>query len=44
MDDEPFTKRKLRSYDVRVWELREGRMTLTLDAMTSSYRFIPAAR
>ncbi len=37
MDEEPLVKRGLRRFDLRRWELREGRMTITLNASTSSY-------
>jgi uncharacterized protein YciI len=34
---EPLTNRGLRTYELRLWELREGRMNITLNASTSSY-------
>ncbi len=37
MEEEPLVKRGLRRFDLRKWELREGRMTITLNASTSSY-------
>ncbi len=38
MQDEPLIQRGLREFDLRPWELREGRMTITLNASTSSFR------
>jgi hypothetical protein len=32
MADEPLVKRGLRTFELRKWELREGRMTITLNA------------
>ncbi len=37
MEEEPLVKRGLRRFELRRWELREGRMTITLNASTSSY-------
>jgi uncharacterized protein YciI len=37
MKDEPLIKRGLRKFELRKWELREGRMTITLNASTSKY-------
>jgi uncharacterized protein YciI len=37
MKDEPLIKRGLRKFELRKWELREGRMTITLNASTSEY-------
>jgi uncharacterized protein YciI len=37
MKQEPLIKRGLRKFELRKWELREGRMTVTLDASTSKY-------
>jgi uncharacterized protein len=37
MQAEPLIKRGLREFDLRLWELREGRMTITLNASTSSF-------
>jgi uncharacterized protein len=37
MQAEPLIERGLRKFDLRPWELREGRMTITLNASTSSY-------
>ena len=34
---EPLTKLGLRRYELRLWELREGRMNITLNASTSTY-------
>jgi uncharacterized protein len=38
MQAEPLIRRGLRQFDLRPWELREGRMTVTLNASTSSFR------
>ena len=38
METEPLIKHGLRRFDLRKWELREVRMTITLSAATSSYR------
>jgi len=38
MEDEPLIKRGLRTFDLHVWELREGRMTVQLNASTTSYQ------
>ena len=35
---EPLIQRGLREFDLRPWELREGRMTITLNSSTSSFR------
>jgi uncharacterized protein len=40
MDDEPWTRRGLRTYQLRQWELREGRMTVELDATSSRFRIV----
>jgi uncharacterized protein len=40
MDEEPFTKRGLRDYELRTWLLSEGKMTISLDASGSSYEFV----
>ena len=37
MKQEPLIKRGLRKFELRKWELREGRMTVTLDASTIKY-------
>jgi uncharacterized protein len=37
MDAEPLTVRGFRRYDLRPWELREGRITVTLSASASSF-------
>ncbi len=37
IDAEPMTKLGFRTYELRPWELLEGRMTVTLSASTSSY-------
>jgi uncharacterized protein len=37
MEDEPLIKRGLRTFELRTWELREGRMSISLNASTSSY-------
>jgi uncharacterized protein YciI len=39
IEAEPLTRRGLRNFEIRPWELREGRMTLTLNSSTSSYDF-----
>ena len=36
MDDEPLIKRGLRTYDLRQWELREGRITVALSLSRSA--------
>jgi uncharacterized protein len=36
---EPLVKRGLREFQFHTWELREGRMTVTLNASTSSFGF-----
>jgi uncharacterized protein YciI len=38
MQAEPLIQRGLRQFDLRPWELREGRMTITLNASTSGFR------
>ena len=38
MSAEPLIKRGLREFDLRPWELREGRMMITLNSSTSSFR------
>jgi uncharacterized protein len=38
MSGEPLVKRGLREFDLRPWELREGRMMITLNSSTSSFR------
>ena len=35
MEEEPLIKRGLRTFELRKWELREGRMTITLHPSTS---------
>ncbi len=37
MEEEPLIKRGLRTFELRKWELREGRMTITLHASASKY-------
>ncbi|MGD0109506.1 MAG: YciI family protein [Rhodopila sp.] len=37
MDDEPLIKRGLRTYDLRQWELREGRITVALSLSRSAF-------
>jgi uncharacterized protein len=37
MDAEPLTAGGFRQYDLRAWELREGRITVTLSASASSF-------
>ena len=34
---EPLIKRGLRGFELHAWELREGRMTVTLNASTTSF-------
>jgi hypothetical protein len=38
MQAEPLIRRGLRQSDLRLWELREGRLTIVLNASTSSFR------
>ena len=38
MSAEPLIKRGLREFNLRPWELREGRMIITLNSSTSSFR------
>ena len=37
MDAEPLTADGFRRYELRPWELREGRITVTLSASASSF-------
>ena len=37
MEAEPLTAAGLRQYELRPWELREGRITVTLSASASSF-------
>jgi uncharacterized protein len=37
MAEEPLVKRGLRTFELRKWELREGRITVSLNASTSKY-------
>jgi uncharacterized protein YciI len=37
MDAEPLTAGGFRQYELRLWELREGRITVTLNASVSSF-------
>jgi uncharacterized protein YciI len=37
MQADPLIERGVRTFDLRPWELREGRMTITMNASTSSY-------
>jgi hypothetical protein len=37
MTGEPLIKRGLQKFELRKWVLREGRMTITLNASTSKY-------
>jgi uncharacterized protein YciI len=37
---EPLIKRGLRVFDLRPWELREGRIMITLNSSTSSFRLV----
>jgi uncharacterized protein len=36
IDEEPLTKLNLRTYELRLWELREGRITIEFNASASS--------
>jgi uncharacterized protein YciI len=38
MDQEPLTKLGLRTYELYPWDLREGRITIQLNASTSTYK------
>jgi len=38
MEEEPLIKRGLRTFELHVWELREGRMTFQLNASTTSFQ------
>jgi uncharacterized protein len=38
MSAEPLIKRGLREFDLRPWELREGRMMITLNSSTGNFR------
>jgi uncharacterized protein len=40
MQGEPLIKRGLRGFDLHTWELREGRITVTLNASTSSFGLV----
>jgi uncharacterized protein len=37
MEDEPLIKRRMRSFELRKWELREGRIVVQLDASRSQF-------
>jgi uncharacterized protein YciI len=37
MEEEPLIKRGLRTFELKKWELREGRMTISLNASQSTY-------
>jgi uncharacterized protein len=37
MEEEPLVKRGLRTFELRKWELREGRITVSLCASRSTY-------
>jgi uncharacterized protein len=37
MEEEPLIKRGLRTFELRKWELREGRMDISLRASVSRY-------
>jgi uncharacterized protein len=37
LEEEPLIKRGLRSFELRKWELREGRMDVSLRASVSKY-------
>jgi hypothetical protein len=38
MQADPLIRLGLRQFDLRPWELREGRMTIVLSAATSSFQ------
>jgi uncharacterized protein len=40
MQAEPLIGRGLRTFDLRPWELREGRMTINLNASTSTFNLL----
>jgi uncharacterized protein YciI len=37
IEDEPLTKLNLRTYEIHPWELREGKITVDLNASTSTF-------
>jgi hypothetical protein len=37
MEEEPLVKRQLRTFELRKWELREGRINISLRASVSRY-------
>lgn len=37
MDDEPLIRLGLRSYDLHLWEVREGRITIEVDTSTGRF-------
>jgi uncharacterized protein len=37
IEDEPLTKLNLRTYEIHTWELREGKITVDLDASKSTF-------
>jgi hypothetical protein len=37
IEDEPLTKLGLRTYEIHTWELREGKITVDLDASKSTF-------
>jgi uncharacterized protein len=37
IEDEPLTKLNLRMYEVHIWELREGKITVDLKASKSAF-------
>jgi hypothetical protein len=38
MQTEPLIERGLRTFDLKVWELREGQITITLNSSVSGFR------
>jgi uncharacterized protein len=40
MQEEPLVKRGLREFELHTWELREGRMTVTLNASRGSFSLL----
>jgi len=38
MENEPLIKRGMRTFELRKWELREGRILVELDASRSQFR------
>jgi uncharacterized protein YciI len=40
MEKDPLIKQGLRTFELHVWELREGRMTIQLNASSTSYQIV----